>query len=168
MRKADLNSHAIYGVDKLADLYREFVKPSVFVPSGNERVLPSIGGSYFGEGNREWYLDRHRYRRIILGFCKSDAQIRGIMPVCDLLYFKAVNQKRYQQFPGRYFDLVKMHLNQINSQSTTHQNAWCFFPMYHREEGHLQSFEISAFVLWFKRPGVKTIVSVKPVARINR
>lgn len=168
MKHTGLNRQRLYGIDKLSALYLEFTKYSVFGSSQAERVMPTCGGSFFGSKATERFLDKSRFEVMQSVFCHDELQIKGIMPVAELFYFRAENQKRYQQYPRRYFDLVKMHLCEMNKQSTTHDNAWCFFPMYHREEGHLQFFEISAFVLWLKKPRTENFASVKLVARIYK
>ena len=146
-----MKGRAIYGVGKLAALYREFTQRSVFTPPDIKRVKPTCGGNFFGGTGKEMGLDKSRFRVMISVFCHSELQNRGVLPVSELLYFKAENQKHYQSNPTRYFQLVKAQLFELDRQVTSLDCVWCFFPMYHRAEKHLFIKEISAFVFLFKR-----------------
>lgn len=145
------NSFAIYGVGKLANLYREFTRQTVFTASQKICAKPTMGGSFFGNVRDEAKLDSKRFRAISSVFYNSEEEIKGIIPVGKLLYFKASNQERYQNMATRYFNLVKYRLREVDKESKN-DVLWCFFPMYWTEKDHLMVGQISAFVMWFERP----------------
>lgn len=144
-------SHAIYGVGKLAALYREFTRQSAFNTTRRICVKPSMGGSFFGNARNETILTKKSFRAIASVFHNTDEEIKGVVPVGKLLYFKASNQERYQKMATRYFNLVKYRLIEVDKERDN-EVLWCFFPMYHTEKKHLIVGEISAFVIWFERP----------------
>lgn len=152
-------AHAIYGVGKLAQLYREFTRESIFTTSRRLRVKPTMGGSFFGGYDRETGLDKKSFRAISSLVCDSDAHIEGRLPIGKLYYFKADNQEYYQTRAAQYFGLVKRYLYDLDKSSTgeclhkcAHSCVWCFFPMVHREHEHLIVGEINAYVMWFQVP----------------
>jgi hypothetical protein len=144
-------SHAIYGVGKLSSLYREFTRQTVFNTARKFCVKPSMGGSFFGNARDEAILTKKSFRAIASVFHNTDDEIKGVLPVGKLLYFKADNQARYQKMATRYFNLVKYRLIEVDKKSNN-DVLWCFFPMYWTEKEPLIFGEISAFVIWFERP----------------
>lgn len=144
-------SHAIYGVGKLAALYREFTRQTVFNTARRHCAKPSMGGSFFGNVRDETLLTKKSFRAITSVFHNTEDEIKGVVPVGKLLYFKASNQERYQKMAVRYFNLVKYRLREVDKERDN-EVLWCFFPMYHTEKKHLVVEEISACVLWFERP----------------
>ena len=145
------DSHAIYGVGKLAQLYREFTRESVFSKEQRYCLKPSMGGSFFGNIRKETRLDKKSFRIISSLVCDSEAEIKGILPVGKLYYFKAKNQEYYKTRASQYFNLVKRHLFTLDKKCKN-DVLWCFFPMYHTEHDHLVLGELSAFILWFEKP----------------
>ena len=147
----EAGSHAIYGVGKLAQLYREFTRETVFTTSQSVSLKPSMGGSFFGGTKKETHLDKKRIRMISSLVCSTDAEIKGTLPIGKLYYFKAQNQEYYKTRTRRYFSLVKQHLITLDNECKN-DVLWCFFPMYHTEFHHLIIGELSVFVLWFEKP----------------
>ena len=146
-------SHAIYGVGKLSALYRELSRQTVFNTSRKFCAKPSMGGSFFGNARDETILTKKSFRAIASVFHNTDDEIKGVVPVGKLLYFKASNQKRYQKMAARYFNLVKYQLIEAD-KDRENDVLWCFFPMYWTEKEFLLYGEVSAFVMWFERPSL--------------
>ncbi len=150
--------HAIYGVDKLAELYHKFTRETVFNTSRKDCLKQSMGGSFFGGIRKKLVLDKRSFRAIISLVCDTDLKIEGNLPIGKLLHFKANNQEHYKTRAPRYFNLVKRHLFDMDKKDKTHDYVWCFFPMYHTEYGHLMIEELGAFVMWFKLKAKAKIV----------
>ena len=179
---------AIYGVARLAKLYQEFTRETVFNTTRKYCLKPSMGGSYLGGIRKETALDKKSFRVITSIFCKSDAEINGTMPIAKLYYFKCKNQDYYKHQSSRYFKLIKYHLIDMDRRNNIHEYPfhksvpheyesderlsgeclWCFFPMYWTEKKHLLAGELSAFVFWFsQRKKPKPPLHVASVYPIN-
>ena len=151
------SGHAIYGSDTLTKLYDEFTGKTIFNRSRKFCLAPSMGGSLFGAEQKEAPLYLSDFKTLIDMACNSEAKINRTMPIGSLYYFKCENQDYYKTRATRYFNLIKMHLREMDKNNKTHDCVshdcvWCFFPMYWREEKHLIIGELSAYVLWFDFP----------------
>ncbi|MEE8059944.1 MAG: hypothetical protein V3T17_19255 [Pseudomonadales bacterium] len=153
------NINAIYGVGKLGRLDAEFTRQTVFNTSRQFCVKPSIDGSFFGGLRKETVLNDKLFRILISKFYNTEEEIEGHLPVGKLFYFKAKNQDYYKTRAGQYFRLIKRHLIELDKKAISQECVWCFFPMYHTQHNHLTVGELSAYVMWFKKPA-------KPTAKI--
>lgn len=150
-------NRTFYDVTKLAKLYGDLTRETVFNTARNYCLKPSFGGSFLNGINKESFLDNKSFRLIIGLFGNGE----GTMPCAKLYYFKCGNQNYYKSKTSRYFNLVKHTMRDMDRRNTTslykpHESIWCFFPMYWATNNNLIYEEISAYILWFsKRPAPK-------------
>ena len=145
------DGHAIYGVSKLAKLYEEFTRETIFNSSRQYCLKPSMGGSFFGGIRKETKLDRKSFRVITSLVCTSEAEIKGTLPIGKLYYFSAMNQEYYKTRAARYFNLIKGHIFTMD-KACKKNVLWCFFPMYWTDRKHLIVNNLGAYALWFELP----------------